>query len=206
MASYQKKTLRKMAYLVLLDESGLLMAPLVKRTWAPRGHRPELLQKGKHREKVSLAVALWLSPKRDRLGLIYRTLVNDYFNNVRVASFLEVVLRELPASLVVLWDRGNMHKGDPIRAEIERFRPRLSAEQLPPWAPMLDPVEPIFSWLKYGRLSNFAPMNARELNKTMLAELKTVRQDQESLRNFWHASDLPLPKSLKSGHYFCDEL
>lgn len=173
------------------------MAPLVKRTWALRGHRPELHQKGKHREKVSLAAALWLSPNRDRLGLIYRTLINHYFNNERVAKFLEVLMRELPGPLVVLWDRGNMHRGDPIREELKRFQPRLSIEQLPPWAPMLDPVEPIFSWLKYGRLSNYAPTDARELNAVVLDELRGVRHDQESLRSFWHASDLPLPKPSK---------
>jgi transposase len=172
------------------------MAPLVKRTWALRGGRPELHQKGKHREKVSLAVALWLSPKRDHLGLMYRTLENDYFNNQQVARFLEGVLREIPNRLVVLWDRGNMHKGDPIRAQVECFRPRLSLELLPPWAPMLDPAEPIFSWLKYGRLSNFAPYNAHDLNHRVRAELEAVRDNQDVLRHLWHASDLPLPRSL----------
>lgn len=172
------------------------MAPLVKRTWAFRGARPQLYQKGKHREKVSLAIALWLSPKRDQLGLVYRTLENAYFNNQQVARFLEGVVREIPNRLVVLWDRGNMHKGDPIRAQLERFRPRLSLELLPPWAPMLDPAEPIFSWLKYGRLSNFAPNNAHDLNKTVVAELEAIRDDQDLLRHLWHGSDLPLPGPL----------
>jgi putative transposase len=180
----------------LIDESGLLMAPLVKRTWALRGHRPVLLQKGKHREKVSLAMALWLSPQRDRLGMIYQTLVNGYFNNEQVAGFLESVAREIPDRIVVLWDGGTMHEGDPIRSEINRLRPRLSVEWLPPWAPMLDPVEQIFSWLKYGRLPNYCPQDARELNKMVFAELNTIYQDQECLRNFWHASDLPLPDPL----------
>src|SRR5262249_3293984 len=164
--------------------------------WARSGRRPELHQKGKHREKVSLAVALYLSPKRKHLGLIYRTLENGYFNNQQVARFLEGVLREIPNRLVVLWDRGNMHKGDPIRAQVERFRPRLSLELLPPWAPMLAPAEPIFSWLKYGRLSNFAPHNAPDLNRAVVAELEAIRADQDVLRHLWHASDLPLPRSL----------
>jgi len=180
----------------LIDESGLLMAPLVKRTWAWRGRRPKLFQKGKHREKVSLALAFWLSPRRDRLGLMFQTLVNEYFNNEKVALFLEALLRDIPNRLIILWDRGNMHKGDPIRAQVERFRPRLSLELLPPWAPMLDPAEPVFSWLKYGRLSNYAPSNAPELNRTVVEELKAIEDDQEALRNFWHASDLPLPKPL----------
>lgn len=38
------------------------MAPLVRRTWAFRGATPRLEQKGKHREKVSVAAALCLSP------------------------------------------------------------------------------------------------------------------------------------------------
>jgi putative transposase len=172
------------------------MAPLVKRTWAQRGHRPSLLQKGKHREKVSLASALWLAPQRDQIGLIYQTLVDAYFNNDKVAAFLERVLRELPNRLIVVWDRGNMHKGDPIRAQVERFRPRLTLELLPPYAPMLDPVEPVFSWLKYGRLSNYAPPNAHELDRRLRAELDPICGDQERLKNFWHASDLPLPKPL----------
>jgi transposase len=184
----------------VIDESGLLMAPLVKRTWALRGHRPVLFQKGKHREKVSLAAALWLSPQRDRLGMIYRTLVNAYFNNEKVAEFLELLMREIPNRMVVLWDRGNMHRGDPIRAAVERFGPRLSLERLPSYAPMLDPVEKIFSWLKYSQLSNYAPLDARELNHRVHEELNTVRQDQECLKNFWHASDLPLPKPLKKRH------
>lgn len=196
MASDQKKALRNNAYLVLIDESGLLMAPLVRRTWALRGHTPQLFQKGKHREKVSLAVALWLSPRRDRLGLVYRTLVNSYFNNVQVADFLESLLRELPQRIIVIWDGGNMHKGPPIRERLEQFQPRLSLEPLPPWAPMLDPVEPVFSWLKYGQLANFAPVDARDLNKAVKRELNAVSDDQTSLRNFWHASDLPLPGAL----------
>lgn len=172
------------------------MAPLVKRTWALRGHRPALGQKGKWREKVSLAMALWLSPQRGRLGLIYQTLVNGYFNNEQVAGFLESVARELPDRIVVLWDGGPMHEGDPIRSEIECLQPRMSLESLPPWAPMLDPVEPIFGWLKYGRLPNYCPRDARELNKAVFAELNTVYRDQDCLRSFWHACDLPLPKPL----------
>ena len=176
------------------------MAPLLKRTWALRGHRPILLQKGKHREKVSLAGALWLSPQRDQLGLIFQTLENAYFNNQRVAGLLELLMREMPNRLVVLWDRGGMHKGDPIRAEVARFRPRLSLELLPPYAPMLNPVERIWSWLKYGRLSNYAPTNAHELNRRITTELGAIRRDQDWLQEFWHASELPMPEPLKSGH------
>jgi len=198
MASDQKKARRRHAYLVLIDESGLLMAPLVRRTWAWRGRTPILQQRGKHREKVSVAAALWLSPDRERLGLFFQTLVNGYFNNERIAAFLEKLMRELPERLIVVWDGGPMHKGNPISEQVERFSPRLSLERLPPYAPMLNPVEPVWSWLKYSRLCNFAPVDAHQLNQAVRGHMNNICHEQEALRNFWHASDLPLPRTLLS--------
>ena len=60
---------RRDACLLWLDESGLLMAPLVRRSWAPQGQPSLLPQKAAHREKVSVAAALWLNPLRNRIGL-----------------------------------------------------------------------------------------------------------------------------------------
>ena len=45
-----------------------------------------------------------------------------------------------------------MHKGEPIRELEAQFAGRLIFEMLPPWAPMLNPVEPLWSWLKWERL------------------------------------------------------
>jgi transposase len=197
MAAHQKKALAQRAHVIFADESGLLMAPLVRRTWAPRGRRPVLQQRGRHREKVSIAGALWWAPwRRRQLGLIFQTLVDAYFNNQRSAAFLELLMREIPNRVVVIWDGGNMHKGDPIREAVERFQPRLTLEKLPPYAPMLNPVEPLWSWLKYSRLCNAAPANAPELNRSISYELRQVSDDQEFLRTMWHGSELPLPRAL----------
>jgi DDE superfamily endonuclease len=196
MAAHQKKARRQGAHLALIDESGLLMAPLVRRTWAPRGQTPDLHQSGAHRQKVSVAAALWLSPRRDHLGLYFRTLPNGYFDNWYVAAFLEALLRELAGRFVVVWDGGTMHKGGPIRQLTTHFADRLSLEDLPPWAPMLNPVEPLWGWLKYDQLCNFAPHDALELDGRVVTELTAIRGDQAFLRNLYHASELPLPRTL----------
>jgi transposase len=173
------------------------MAPLVRRTWAPRGQRPVLHQQGRHRDKVSLAAALWWTPGSSRrLGLCYQALVNGYFNNYRTAAFLERLLHILPGRLIVVWDGGTMHKGDPIREVVERFGPRLTLERLPPYAPMLNPVEHVWSWLKNGRLCNYAPADAPALHRRAVRELESIRDDPEFLLSMWHASELPLPRAL----------
>jgi hypothetical protein len=55
LAAGKKNASRLNATLVFLDESGLMMAPLVRRTWAPRGQTPILLQRTRSRDKVSVS-------------------------------------------------------------------------------------------------------------------------------------------------------
>ena len=102
MAAHQKKARRRGANLLLMDESGLLMAPLVRRSWAPRGHPPMMKQEAGRRQKVSVAAALWLPPLRDRLGLAYQTLVNGYFTNVEVAEFIGCAVEGLPGPVIAI--------------------------------------------------------------------------------------------------------
>jgi hypothetical protein len=182
----------------LIDESGLMMGPLLRRTWAPQGQTPTVTQQGAHRQKVSVAAALWLSPRRDRLGLYYHTLAGGYFDNWYVTAFIEAMLKDLGGRFVVIWDGGTMHKGEPIEALASHFADRLVLERLPPFAPMLNPVEWLWSWLKWERLSNFAPHDVHELDRRVGAELASKRDDQGFLRNLFHASELPLPRALLS--------
>jgi transposase len=184
-----------LAHLVLIDESGLLLAPLLRRTLAVRGQTPVLEQRARHRDKVSVAGALWLSPRRDRLGLLAMTLVNDYFDSAAAAAFLRLVAESLSGAVVVVWDQGPMHRGESIREVLARY-PRLRLEALPPYAPDLNPVEWVWKWLKYDRLCNFAPADAHQLEAAVIVELQSIQEDQEQLRQFFHNSDLPLPRTL----------
>ena len=194
----KRKARRRDACLLLLDESGLLMAPLRRRSWAPRGQPPQSKEKAGHREKVSIAGALWLDPPRRRLSFAFQTLVDGYFNSEGVAEFLSGALQWLSEPLVVLWDRGSMHKGDPINELLARYPGRLDLERLPAHASNLNPLEQVWTWLKYSRLCNFPPRDAPQLNDRIISELDPIREDQCRLRNFFHASDLPLPRALLS--------
>jgi transposase len=186
---------RRGACLLLLDESGLLMMPLLRRGWALRGHPSASKYQAAHREKVSVAAALWLPPERDRLQLAYQTLVNGYFTNVEVTEFLGRAV-ELPYPVIALWDGGTMHKGSPIRALLEESQGCLDIEPMPAHAPELMPVEFLWRWLKYGRLCNFTPRDVHQLNKAVVRELDALRDNQVLLASFFHQSDLPLPRTL----------
>jgi putative transposase len=191
----KKKAHDDSAHLVLIDESGLLMAPLVRRSQAPRGHPPILEQQGKHREKVSLIAALTVSPVRQHLGLYFQTFPNDYVDNTKAAAFLEQLLRHLRGKVIVVWDRGQMHRGPALRALLARY-PRLTLESLPSYAPDLNPVEQLWNYLKYQQLANFAPRSVHLLHAVAAGELAAVQDDQARLRSFYEASELPFPEQV----------
>jgi len=52
------------AHLVFVDESGFLLIPNVRRTWAPRGHTP-LLRHRQRRDRISIISGLSVSARAD---------------------------------------------------------------------------------------------------------------------------------------------
>jgi transposase len=190
LAAAQKRAARLRAHLVLIDESGLLTAPLVRRTLAPAGRTPVLEQKGAHRENVSLAAALCLSPQKKRLSLRFRTYPKSYVNQERAAEFLRGLLRQLRGPVIVVWDRGNMHRGPDLRKLLADY-PRLELRSLPPYAPDLNPVEQLWQHLKWVRFVNFAPRDARQLDRAVRRHLHQIQRRPARLRSFLAAADLP---------------
>jgi hypothetical protein len=65
-----KKARREHRTIVLLDESGFMLQPLVRRTWAPRGETPVHRTWDRH-HRLSVISALTVSPNRRRLGLYF---------------------------------------------------------------------------------------------------------------------------------------
>jgi putative transposase len=133
---------------------------------------------------------------RDRRHLAYQTRVNGSFTHGEVAEFLGCAVEGLPGPVIAVWDGGTMHKGDPIRELVDQSRGQLDIEPLPAHAPELMPVEPLGSWLKYGRLCNFAPRDAHHWNEAVVRERKAIGDNQGLLSSFFHDSDLPLPRAL----------
>jgi len=169
------------------------MAPLLRTTLAQRGRTPRIEQRASHRDKVSVAAALWKAPGPAGLvRLAYRTYPGRHVNNERYAEFLEDVLAERlrRVPVIVLHDRGNMHRGEPVDALLSDVDRLVGFEPLPPYAPELDPVEELWNWLKYDELANFAPRDVRHLDRVINDKLYALHRDQPRLRTFLANSPL----------------
>lgn len=176
---------------MFLDESGLLMAPLVRRSWAPRGRTPILYQTTRSREKVSIIAALAVSPKRRRVGLYFSLSPNANVTASWLVAFVRDLARHLQNPITLIWDRLPAHRGRTIRRFLER-RKRCRVVFLPPYAPELNPVESFWSYLKTNPLANLAAPDAEHLSRLAHRQARTVQQRQALLRSFIPSTPLVL--------------
>jgi len=188
LASHQKKARRLNASLVFIDESGLLLAPVVRRSGAPRGQTPILYQRGRAREKVSIIAALTRSPRRRRPGLYFSLRANENVTTTWLVPFLRALRRHLRGALIVVWDRLPGHRAQVVTEYLHR-QPRDVA-LLPPDAPELNPVEILWAYLKSNPLANFAASDARHLARVATHHVQRLQRRPELLRSFFEATPL----------------
>ena len=190
LAAHQKNAAGLGATLGFTDEAGFMLMPLVRTTLAPRGHTPVLTHRASHRDKVSAAAALTLSPVRGHVGLHCRTYPDMYVDGEMYAWFLrECLLREVRGPIVLVHDNGRMHGGPAVDA-VRHDHPRLIVERMPPYAPELNPVEGVWNHAKDKELANFVPPTVPALHDAVCGCLEHVRHDQPRLRSFLHATPL----------------
>lgn len=142
-----------------------------------------------------MIAALTLSPQRFRRGLYFHTKPNGSFNGEDVAQFLRQLLRHLRGRVIVVWDRWSAHRGKAVK-DVVAVHPRLELVSLPAYAPTLNPVEHLWSYLKWAELCNFAPVDANDLNQTILPILQQTVANQALLLSFWKGTRLPLPRCV----------
>lgn len=190
MAANFKKAAEQAARIVLIDETGLLMRPLVRRSLAPRGSPMVVRYQSKHRQKVSVQGALVLSSDGEPEALRCQMHEDSYVDGQKTAAFLRRLLAEFDhGPVIVIWDRGNMHRGPFIRQVLEQF-PRLSLEQFPAYCPDLNPTEWLWSWIKYCELANFCPRDLRHLVSALANALVRGAENMTLQKNFVRAAGL----------------
>jgi transposase len=92
----------------------------------------------------------------------------------------------------VVWDRSQIHsRSKVVRAYLARH-PEIVVEDFPGYAPELNPDELVWCWTKYGRLSNYAAPDLRELRGHVQAELEDLRDHPYRLLDFIDHTELPL--------------
>jgi transposase len=185
-----RESWRREATLVFLDEAGFQLTPTVRRTLAPRGQTPVLPALQRH-DRISAISCVTLAVNAEQPELYFELLPEGLNVTAEdIVAFLNELRGELPGPLTVIWDRHNIHSRSCLVKEWLARQEGVVLEDLPGYAPALNPDEMVWAWLKYGRLSNLTPADVRELRDQLLTELEWGAFDRELLAGFFNHAHL----------------
>ena len=171
------------------DESGFMLQPLRRRTWAPRGETPLQYAWDRH-DRLSVISALSLSPRQHRIGLYFRVCSH----NIQAPDFKAFVLdvhRQLRRKIILICDRYSVHR-KAVRQLKDEGHDWLTVEWLPGYAPDLNPVEAIWNHTKYSDLANFIPNDIDHLFDSVADSLDDQCFNASLKRSFFRSAQLDL--------------
>src|SRR5829696_2850042 len=166
----QKRAQKEGTTIVFADQSGFYLLPMVVRIYAPVGKTP-ILKEHLTRDHLSAMSAITLE------GKLYMKEQERAFKAEDAVRFLKHLMRQIEGKLLVIWDGSPIHRGGAVKDFLSGgASSRLKLEQLPGYAPDLNPDEGIWKHLKCVELKNLCCES--------LAELKVeLRKAKERLRH-----------------------
>ena len=157
LAQDKKNARRRGAVICFFDESGVSLTPIVRSTWAPRGHTPVLAHHCNW-QRASIAAALCFGSTGGGCQLAFHVQPGSYNTQrlIGVLGQLRGFLGGQKATLV--WDGLPAHRSNLMKAWIASQHHWLVVERLPGYAPELNPTEALWGNLKGkgGELASLA--------------------------------------------------
>ncbi|MGH3089382.1 MAG: transposase [Rubrobacteraceae bacterium] len=173
MALPQKKSLREGRTIVFCDQSGFHLLPAVVRTYAPVGETP-VLHEHLTRDHLSAMSGITLE------GKLYMVEQERAFKGEDGVRFLRRLRRQIPGKPLVVWDGSPIHRSKVVKGFLsDGAASRLRLEQLPGYAPDLNPDEGVWKHLKFVEMKNLCCQSVAELRVEL-------RKAKERLRHKTH--------------------
>lgn len=179
MARAQKGTDAEGRTIVWVDEAGFYMLPcdpMAVRTWAPRGQTPVLRVK-LTRDHLAAISGMTVD------GRLFLQVREASYDGAAVVGFLRVLLRKIPGKVLVIWDGSPIHRAQAVKAFLARCAAtRLHLEQLPGYAPDLNPDEGIWGYLKRVELGNVCCRDLADLRTQVIRACERLRHKRDVIR------------------------
>jgi transposase len=187
LAADQKKTRRRGASIVFIDETGFRLQPVNRRTWAPRGQTP--VQRAWDRyDRLSVIGAVTLSPTRRQIGTPFQ-IHEDNIRTDEVVEFIRQLKKQLQRPMIICLDRWQVHRSAAKRIADSRLK-GIDFEWLPAYAPELNPVEARWSNTKHCDLANFIPDDVPHLKRNVRSTLKKQKKSHQIKTSYFKTAQL----------------
>jgi transposase len=146
------------------------------RTYAPRGQTP-VLRVPLTRDHLSAISALTADGR-----LLYQVQTHA-FAGPDIVRFLKHLRRHIPGKLLILWDGAPIHRSHVVKEFLAQGgAQRIHLEQLPGYAPDLNPDEGVWRYLKRVELPNRCCHDLPDLTREFRCAFARLRHKRHILK------------------------
>lgn len=158
---------------MFIDEAGFYLLPALVRTYAPCGPTPILCVplSWDHLSAISA-----ITP----MGKLYVMTQDSPFDGAAIVRFLKHLLRQIVGKLLIIWDRLPAHRGQAVKDFLAQGgTQRIHLQQLPAYAPDLNPDEGIWRYLKTVEMKNLCCHDLAELTSELRKAIARLRHKSD---------------------------
>lgn len=124
-------------------------------------------------------------------GQLYTWVQARAFNGRHIVRFLQHLLHHIPGKLLLIWDGLAAHRGQAVKQFLrEGAAQRLHLEQLPGYAPDLNPDEGVWRYLKRVELANLCCRDLDELRRELRKAIARLRYKSHLIQSFFRQAQL----------------
>ena len=162
---------------MFIDEAGFYLLAAAVATYAPRGQTP-LLRVPLTWDHLSVISAI--TPD----GKLYTHIQNKAFKGDTIVQFLKHLLRQIAGKLLIIWDGLPAHRGQAVKDFLRAgAAKRIHLEQLPGYAPDLNPTEGIWQYLKYVEMKNLCCHTLVQLHHELRKAIARLRHKTDIIQS-----------------------
>ena len=181
LAYAQKKALREGRIIVWVDEAGFYLLAGVVRSYALRGQTP-VLRVPLTRDHLSVISGITAQGQL-LVGVQARSFKG--VKGVDVVRFLKHLLCQLGGKVLIIWDGAPIHRDKALKAFLAAGAAgQICLEQLPGYAPDLNPAEGVWDHLKNVDLRNVSCPDQAELRHVLRLAIARLRHRPNLIRSF----------------------
>ena len=174
----QKWAWENRAIIYFEDESGVSLAPVIGKTWAPKGKTPIVRVTGKRGGVLAMSA---ISPS----GRMCFRLEKRRVNTDVLMEFLNQISAQHPRRKVgVIMDQAPCHVAKKIKALNEEST-RLRVFHLPPYSPDLNPDEKVWRHMKHVTMKNHQAQDKKQLGRLVIGALRAIQKNPKLTKKFF---------------------
>jgi transposase len=158
-----------------VDEAGFYLLPMAVYTYAPVGQTPILRVK---LTRDHLSAIGGITPE----GKILMQTQDHSYKGPEVVRFLQMLTREIPGKLLVIWDGASIHRCQAVKDFLTKGgAKRIHLERLPGYAPELNPQEGVWNLLKRVEFKNVCCLDVQHVQMELLRAKERLRHRRSVL-------------------------